>query len=469
MARVAGGRWLHPPDDAARPVTGVSIDTRTLRSGDAFFAVRGERFDGHDYAAAALGAGAAMAVVERAVDADGPVLLVRNTVAALQRLAAAWRDVLAASGCTVIAVAGSNGKTTTRHMIHTVLSRERLGTQSPRSFNNHLGVPLTLLAARAEHAFVVVEVGTNHPGEVAALAEIVRPDLAVITSIGEEHLEFFGSVEGVAREQATLLDYIRPGGVAFMNNNVGAVMEREAKRFPRHLIQWVTGAMPLPDHLASPGSHNRRNAALAAAVARVMGVSDEDVVESLARVEPLAGRCQHLHIGQTPGGVVVIHDAYNANPTSVAASLNMLAEIAIEAARPADEQADPVDEDEHVLPAARRVMVLGDMLELGTHAVDRHRRLGDLIVDAMHGAILSAAAPVVLVAIGELARHIAERIVELDPPEDTLRLFVYPVWSDDLPERVAELLQPGDVVLLKASRGMALERLLPAIRERFAC
>lgn len=443
--------------DLRRSVTGVSIDTRTLQPGDAFFAIRGERFDGHDYVQAALDAGAGLVVVDREVDAAGPVLLVEDTVAALQRLASAWRDVLAEQGCTVIGVAGSNGKTTTRHMIHSVLQggerrgvsarssassqqpgarrpgspRRLAGTQSPKSFNNHLGVPLTLLAARAEHDFVVVEIGTNHPGEVATLSALVRPDIAVITSIGEEHLEFFGSVDNVAKEQASLLEYIQRNGVTLIDATSRGVI---AKHLPMGAdVAWIDGDATVPANLPLPGEHNRRNAALAAAVARRLGVSDAAIRGSLAAVTPVEGRGQAIHFGgDGEPSVTVIHDAYNANPSSMEQALSMLAQWPVAA-------------------GGRRVAVLGDMLEGGNGSEAAHERVGQLI----RGIEIDT-----VIFIGPSMASAGRRGYGRDG-------VAYPHWSDELPAQVAALIEPGDVVLLKASRGMKLERLLPAIEAKF--
>jgi len=216
---VTAGTWVHAPADADARLAGVSIDSRTIRPGEVFVALPGERFDGHDFLERAAEAGAAILIVEeeaavdRGVMPDGcAILQVQDTYATLRQLGRAYRGWLAAHNVTVIAVTGSNGKTTTRHLIHAACSAKLSGTQSPKSFNNHIGVPLTLLAASVEDDFVVVEIGTNHPGEVAALGELVRPDAAVITSVGEEHMAFFGTLEAVAVEEASIGRFVRPGG-----------------------------------------------------------------------------------------------------------------------------------------------------------------------------------------------------------------------------------------------------------------
>ena len=398
----AGGAWATPVDDAAldASATGVSIDTRTLRPGEVYVAIRGERFDGHDFAARAVEAGASAVVVERAVVGMGgaPVLRVDSTVEALQRWAGGWRDELAAGGCRVIAVGGSNGKTTTRGLIHHVLTRAGIaGTQSPKSFNNHLGVPLTLLAADAGHGFVVAEVGTNHVGEVDALARLIRPDAAVITSIGREHLEHFGSLDAVRREEFSLLDHVQAGGPA-----------------------WTPDAPPPPyaGPLALPGEHNRLNAAAAAAVARWLGVDDATIEAALAAAEPPPGRGRVKRLGE----ITVIDDSYNANPDSMLAALRVLADHA----------------------PARRVAVLGDMFELGGHGPAGHRE------------VLAA------------ARAAADRVVVVGESFADAAAGADDVQSHRDPDAaaiaaIADALEAGDVVLLKGSRGMAMERILAAL------
>lgn len=395
FAQVTGGTWLDEPDEPAAPIAGLSIDTRTLAPGQAYLAIKGDRFDGHDFVGRAFEAGASLAIVSDAATLRKPGrirLKVGDTVAALQALAAAWRDVLAEHECAVVAVAGSNGKTTTRHLIHQLATAGGLaGTQSPKSFNNHLGVPLTLLAARPEHDYVAAELGTNHPGEIAALARIARPDVAVITCIGAEHLEFFGDLEGVAREEYSLLDHLAPEGLAFT---------------PREELE------PYGGELALPGEHNRMNAAYAEAVAMHLGVDEDRIAAALAQATPPPGRLNVMRLAQD---VTVIDDTYNANPDSMAAALEVLAGTR----------------------GNRRIAVLGDMFELGDAG------------EAGHSDVRLRAE-----AIADAAVFIGQRFGGQD-------------WSDDLPARIAGMVNPGDAVLLKASRGMALERIIPAITEKY--
>ena len=217
LADVTKGTWLVEPDNLGDVVAGLWHDTREIQPGQAYLAIKGDQFDGQDFIDKAFEAGAALAIVSAepatSHQPPAPLLQVDDTIQALQDLARAYRAELKAGGCKVIGIAGSNGKTTTRHLIHHVLTHAGLkGTQSPKSFNNHLGVPLTLLSALPGDDFVACEIGTNHPGEIDFLSAIARPDIAVITSIGEEHLEFFGDLENVAQEELSIIPHVMPSG-----------------------------------------------------------------------------------------------------------------------------------------------------------------------------------------------------------------------------------------------------------------
>ncbi|MAE66136.1 MAG: hypothetical protein CMJ18_17840 [Phycisphaeraceae bacterium] len=463
-----GGRWLAAPDRDAR-YAGLGIDSRAVRPGRIFLAVRGERFDGHDFVQAARDGGADLVIGDdqaKLSASAGPALLVEDALATLQSLARAYRDRLAASGTCVIAVAGSNGKTTTRHLVHTALSAARRGTQSPASFNNHIGVPLTLLGAAPGDDFLVAEIGTNHPGEVARLAAIARPDVAVITSIGLEHQAFFDGLDAVAREQETLLDHVWDAAVISSQ-----ALEHLAPRLPvdrtwklirygpedaaplngvdREVVmraaccsaetgRWRFAVDATPFESPLPGRHNVDNALAAVAVGSHLGLEDAVLAEALRDARPAPMRGQVMRIGSSSRGVVLINDAYNANPDSMRAALDMLAEH----------------------PADRRVAILGDMLELGSAERAHHVAVGEHLVgiNALGGGIDR------LVTIGAPASAIGDAPSESMPDGWVHR---FDRWSADLPAAVAGLLAPGDVVLIKGSRGAGLERLVPAIEARF--
>ena len=436
FAEITGGRWLAPPADGAAPLAGLSIDSRALVPGEVFVAITGERFDGHDFLAQVQAAGAALALVERDVaplragqSGDALALLrVESTVRALQTLAARWRDALGAAGCRVVSVSGSNGKTTTRHLIHHVLTAGGLtGSQSPKSFNNHLGVPLTLLGARAEHGFLVAEVGTNHPGEVAELAAIVRPDIAVITSLGEEHLEFLRDLNGVAREESAILAHVAAGGLALLPAEghlpVPLTIPTEpAFEIRRFDLDPITAGLPLP------GEHNRLNASAASAVARAFGIAEATIAAAwpAAGHAPMRGEVLHA---DDPSRPTIINDAYNANPTSMRAALKVLAGY-----------------------PAPRMAVLGDMLELGAATPSAHRDIAALAADTAECCVL-------------IGPHFAAAAAQL--ALDELAVSAHAAWSEALAAEIAAELTPDATLLIKGSRGMALERLLPALAARF--
>lgn len=451
LAKTAGGTWRIVPDDpsavlpAAMRDAGAILchDTRELTEGQCYLAIKGENFDGHGFVEDAFTKGAALAIVDAGSARSAirhlpsPILEVEDTIKALQDLARAYRDDLASGGCKVIGVAGSNGKTTTRHLIHHVLTHAgKRGTQSPKSFNNHLGVPLSLLAARPGDDFVACEIGTNHPGEINFLSAIARPDIAVITSIGEEHLEFFGDIKGVMDEELSIIEHIKEDGhlvAGHLSNAIG--YEQLATQFARgHVVfhHYAEEENEPPHKRLLKGEHNRVNAAIAGGVAKICGARFPDWYEALKTAQPPPHRCEAIRFGSD---MVVVDDCYNANPSSMMAALCVLGE------------------EVRARQGSRGVAILGDMFELGEHAADGHREVAEFARDV-------DCAVDQMITVGEYAETMADSF-------DAERSIAFPRWSDDLPDNIAALLQPGDTVLLKASRGMRLERLIPAIEARF--
>ncbi|HEX2837481.1 MAG TPA: UDP-N-acetylmuramoyl-tripeptide--D-alanyl-D-alanine ligase [Phycisphaerales bacterium] len=464
---VTAGRWLArgPQTKDAPPVAGLSTDSRGVQSGQAFLALRGERFDGHAFLAQASTAGAALLIIDReeAFRAAAPgirsgtsVLLVEDTGRALLRLANAYRRTLTTTK--VIAVGGSNGKTTTVRMIDAVLSTRLKGRASQKSFNNAVGVPLTILSAQPGDQYLICEVGTNAPGEIAPLAAVIEPDICVITSLGREHLEGLGSLEGVAREEAMLVSALREGGCAVVAQDdvlVAAVKSqlRSLAGPPRVLLTFGTGEtaevrvaeasqsfegvrFTLNDRtgyaLPLLGRHNALNAAAAIAVGRRLGLAAEDARTGLASVKGPPMRLEQ----STVAGVRVVNDAYNANPESMVAAIDTFKEVTA---------ADPA------VAASRRVLVLGDMLELGEQSAALHR---EVLTHALHARCAD-----VLVLIGSaMARAATDLKVQHEVGVHSL-----PDLSPPRDAHAAALLQPGDVVLLKASRGTAVERVVAAL------
>lgn len=429
-------------------VKGVSTDSRTAKPGDLFFAIRGERFDGHEYVSQAIARGAVACVVSRPVPAASvPCLTVDDTVAALGRLAAHHRT---RAGATVVAVTGSNGKTTTKSMIDHVLSTRLGGRAAIKSFNNQVGVPLTLLSVQADDEYLVVEIGSSAPGEVENLTRMASPEIGVITSVGPAHLEGLGGIEGVVREKVSLLRHVRAAGTAVVNADQPELLAAadDVLRRTERSVELVTfgrseaaglritrvstdlrrtrfclGAGPRID-LPLCGTHNTANAAATFAVCRRLGLTADQIAAALATFQPADMRLKVTCCGE----VTVINDSYNANPASMAAAIEVLAGAG----------------------GTRRVLVTGDMLELGDQAGSWHEQVGRQAAGS--GIEL-------LIAAGAQARFTAAGARAVNPTLET----VVCQDADRAARAVAERLRPGDVVLVKGSRGMAMERVVGAI------
>ena len=359
---------------ADRTYTGVSTDTRTLKAGELFVALRGPRFNANDFVAAAATAGAAGAVVDTPVASMLPQILVEDTQAALSQSAAAWRSRFSMP---VVGVAGSNGKTTTKEMISAILERSGTTLATRGNLNNHIGVPLTLHRLDASQRYAVVEIGANRAGEVADLVKLARPDVGLITNAGAEHLEGFGSMEGVARAEGEMVAGLEPSATAVINAddefaalwrgmargkvstfgvaNAADFSARDIRTaidatgfVTRFELRAPAGVAQIELHLA--GAHNVLNSLCAAAAATAAGASLDDVRSGLATMRPVPGR---LQFKTAPSGAWIVDDSYNANPSSMKAGIEVLASV-----------------------DARRWMVMGDMGELGDFADASHQEIG---------------------------------------------------------------------------------------------
>lgn len=471
-----------PPPPLHAPIVGLSTDTRTIKSGQVFLALRGENFDGHAFLADAASAGSPIVIIDDAsrVPAGGfepavGVMKVADTGQALLRIAAAYRKTLERTR--VVAVCGSNGKTTTTNLIGHVLSTCGLrGTTSRKSFNNAVGVPLTILSAQPTDQFLVCEVGTNAPGEIAQLAEVVSPDIAVLTSIGREHLEKLGDLAGVAREEGAVFKYLRPKGCAVVNADHPELAEHLDKApmvvsfgrddranfrltAVRHMVSDGELGLELTFNgrfsarLPLIGEHNAMNALAALAVARRFGVDESRALAALGTARGPDMRLQVTTLGDAGGELLVINDAYNANPDSMTAAIRTVAAVS------RDLSPGPTG-------GARRVVIaLADMLELGTSLVDGHLAVARALLETFAaGPGASAGAPLVILAGSSMSHAHRELIASGWPP----RSLVHLVQMDDAAARhIASLIAPGDLILLKGSRRMKLERVLEALRDRF--
>ncbi|MHC4413850.1 MAG: UDP-N-acetylmuramoyl-tripeptide--D-alanyl-D-alanine ligase [Planctomycetota bacterium] len=456
IREVTGGRWVRRPDRRLI-LDGVGIDSRADLANRVFFAIKGERHDGHDYAGEAYRrAGARLMIVDRAPpDSDLPpeagVLLVDDTRAALGRLASAYRGTLTETS--VIAVTGSAGKTTVKGLIDAVLATSMRGSAAPGSYNNDIGVPLTVLRADPRDRYLVVEIGANRPGEIDRLAAMTRPDVGVITMIGRAHLEGFGSLPTIAREKAALVanlrskrlavvnadsphlrDCLHPGGSIITFGRTEGADLRLSRWGTDENGGWFEVNRRRRFRLGLPGAHNAVNALAALAVGRQAGVVDERISDALARCRPVPMRMTRLEIG----GTVVYNDAYNANPDSVQASLETFAELSAE--------------------AARRIIVLGDMLELGEAAPEMHREIGHRLIELDRRLRIDR-----VVLVGPLSAHTAETIRDRWGKE---QLTVLADLDRGAAAAVARALGPGDAVLLKGSRAIGVERLIDAMGRR---
>ena len=438
VAATTGGRLAGRDAEFA----GVSIDSRTVEPRQLFVALRGERFDGHAFVAGAAGRGAAGAIVEKASDAALPQVVVHDAQAALTALAAAWR---ATSRALVLGVGGSNGKTTTKELLAAILSGAGPTLATRGNLNNHIGVPLTLLRLEPAHRYAVVEMGANHPGEIAALAAVAKPAIALVTNAGDEHLEGFGDLAGVAHAEGEMFSALTADGTAVVNADDpfcelwqtmaprGARVLRFAVDAPADVraftIQgriesgsFVTGftlaigSEQVRVKLPLAGRHNVANALGAAGAAHAAGIALPVIAAGLERMRPVAGRLQ-----LKPGlrGSWLIDDSYNANPSSVRAGIDVLCALP----------------GEHWL-------VLGEMAELGDETVASHSGVGDY---ARRAGVTR------LFAMGAAARHAVDSF------------GARAGWYDDpakLAEALAASLEPGVTALVKGSRVNRHERVV---------
>ncbi len=436
---------------------GYSIDSRTIRPGELFFAVKGERMDGHDFVRQALEKGAVGAVVAREMlseltlqvaptQSEPALISVEDTLQALQALAKSVRRLWAGP---LIGVTGSSGKTTTKEAIAHVLSSRFHVLKSEGNFNNHFGLPLMLLKLEPEHDAAVVELGMSHPGEITALAQIAQPETGVVTNVAPVHLEFFSSVAEIARAKYELIESLPPGGTAVLNAD-DEYVSQFGRDFKGRVIMYgfaptatvraenveslgekgsafdiVLGDRREPATLPLVGSHNVHNALAATAVALERGLTLSEVVSSLASLAPGDKRGQVVRMGN----ITVINDCYNSNPKALAAMVDTLA----------------------AMPARRRIVVAGEMLELGAQGEAMHRESGKHI--AAKGIDL-------LIGVRGLAAHMVEAATQAGMSAE----FV--ATSEEAGKWLAAETREGDVVLLKASRGVKLEKALERWNEQ---
>jgi UDP-N-acetylmuramoyl-tripeptide--D-alanyl-D-alanine ligase len=424
--------------------TGLSLDSRTIKPGELFIAIRGEKFDGHKFIEGAKQRGAAAALVERAFDTDLPLLQIIDTRKALGDLAKQHRGQFSIP---IIALTGSCGKTTTKEMIRSILAEVGPVLTNIKNFNNDIGLPLTLLNLNARHRYAVIEMGANHAGEIAYLTKLTRPDVALITNIGPAHLQGFGSMAGVAQAKAEIFFNLAQHGVAIMNADDPFASTWQKQCAAYRVVRF--GLSDLSDFTASniqidtegkasfllrtpegkemmislslPGQHHVMNALAAAAAASQVGVELSQIKSGLEKTQPVPGR---VIVSKTKIGATLIDDSYNANPSSVAVALKLLAHY-----------------------PGRRIFVMGDMGELGENAAQYHREMGQLAKELNIEEVYTC---------GDLSKETAEAFgaaAKHFPNHQELILALKAKLQSDV------------TILIKGSRSAQMEKVAAALKE----
>jgi UDP-N-acetylmuramoyl-tripeptide--D-alanyl-D-alanine ligase len=442
-------------------VEGISIDTRSLKPGEAFFAIRGETMDGHDFATAAVKAGAALLVVaEGKLPALGrltaPMIVVPDVLAALEKAGMAAR---ARTNAKIVAVTGSVGKTTTKEALRHVLAASGKVHASDKSFNNHWGVPLTLARMPADTDFAVFEIGMNHPNEIRPLVKMVRPHIAIVTLIAAAHLGFFNSLDEIARAKAEIFEGLEPNGYALLNrddsrwklltglareagvthvvgfgeNGRAQIRLTKCELHADHsLISVKIGSEVFEVRVGAPGRHIVQNALAVLGTAKLVGADMGATIKALGNLVAENGRGRQHRLDTEDGAFTLIDESYNANPASMKAAIELL-------------DATPVP------PEGRRIAVLGDMLELGSHSAKLHAGLAELISETSTDVVLMA---------GPDMKNLADTL-----PGSIRKEYRQSV--DDLKPILLEAVRPGDVVMVKSSKGIGFSKLVDALLHRF--
>jgi UDP-N-acetylmuramoyl-tripeptide--D-alanyl-D-alanine ligase len=453
-----GGRPLGPMPDG---ISGISIDSRSLQPGDAFFAIKGEAMDGHDFATAAIKAGAGVLVVaEGKLPSLGrltaPMIVVQDVLAALEKLGVAARE---RSKAKIIAVTGSAGKTTTKEALRHVLSAVGKVHASAQSFNNHWGVPLTLARMPDDCDYAVFEIGMNHPGEIRPLVKMVRPHVAIVTLIAAAHLGFFKNLDEIAKAKAEIFEGIEPGGAALLNRDDGRwkLLDKMARaagveqvfgfgenarstykltKCELHAdhsdITARIGGQDIVARIGAPGRHIVQNVLAVLGAAHLVEADIGKVAEALADLSAERGRGKRHVLRHPRGPITLIDESYNANPASMSAAMALL-------------NATPVSGE------GRRIAVLGDMLELGEHSAKLHAALADLIVGTETRKVFLG---------GPEMRALADILpdeIEAD----------YRAGAEDLKPVLLSALKPGDVVMIKSSKSIGFSKLVDALLGKF--
>lgn len=433
IARITNGQLIG--EDVV--AIGLSTDTRTLQKGNLFVALAGKKFNPHELIEAGQASHASAVLVERRLDAECPQIVIHDTYTALQNLAGAWRSKFKIP---FIGVTGSNGKTSVKELIRQILATQGDVLATSGNLNNHVGVPLTLFSLHKKHRYAVIEMGANHAGEIAILAQLVNPDTGVITNIGPAHLEGFGSIEGVACAKAELYRYLSPCGVAVVNadepyrqlweKDIGQRMQItfgvdqsadvSGQKIGAGLIKIITPAGEIRPRLQMPGLHALYNALAATAACLSVGVGLEDIKIGLEGSKPIPGRLLQL---KGIGGACILDDSYNANPASLYAALNVLTQR-----------------------EGETWLVFGDMGELGDESIKLHKKAGEMAKEFGVTRLL---------ALGDLAKHAVDSF-GAGAVHFSDHAAVIKALQNELHKEIC--------VLIKGSRAMQLEKVVKGIR-----
>jgi UDP-N-acetylmuramoyl-tripeptide--D-alanyl-D-alanine ligase len=437
--------------DVAGSFTGVSIDSRAIKASECFFAIKGQNHDGHNFVGDVLAKDAACAVVDENFKGEvkGTILRVEDTIQALGDFARVYRKSLK---CKIIAITGSAGKTTTREITHHVLSRHFKCHQAKKSFNNNIGLPLTLLELNPDHEIAVVELGTNSPGEILYLTKIAQPNIAIVINVYPAHVEFFGSIDAIIKEKTTIADGLGTGGVLIINADIPALVEHcrnhklsfttfgIAANADVHAsnikfegfassctIDGVTMKLPLA------GKGNVENAIAACAICKQFGITAKDFANDIRSLISVSMRLEPIALGP----ILVISDCYNANPASMKNALDLL--VRVSGDRP-----------------GRKVFICGPMMELGEHSEHLHRELGEQIALAGVDVVLS---------IGRFSQIIFDAALANTTAAIETHYFEN---VNSLCDNLSNFIKPDDIILVKGSRSARLELAVERLRQLYA-
>ncbi|MCC6543370.1 MAG: UDP-N-acetylmuramoyl-tripeptide--D-alanyl-D-alanine ligase [Nitrospirae bacterium] len=457
IVKATGGQLIQ--GNLELTAAGISIDSRNIKDGELFIAIKGDVFDGHNFIEEAIKKGACGAIVNGdyplsgSIPQDRIILSVSDTILALQETARFYRNKFTIP---VTGITGSNGKTTTKEMLWSILSQKSHVLKNEGNLNNHIGVPLTLLRLDSSYKTAIIEMGISDRGELSRLCYIASPDSAVITNIGPTHLEKLGRIENVAEAKGEILKFIPSNGFCILNRDdkffdvfkamsAGRIISfgispdadvhiesyetvAQGKSADSISFNLICPAGRIDIKLHAIGIHNIYNALSAAAAAYAHGIAITDIKSGLERFSPVRMRSAVEKVGE----IYIINDTYNANPASMVAAIDML---------------------KNFKAGNRRFAVIGDMLELGENTIMAHRDLGIYIAGAGTDGLIS---------VGEFAGYVAEGAVEAGMSENNVKAF------NDYPhtlEQIKEWITTGDIVLVKGSRGMKMERIVEGLRE----